>query len=246
MTVVKICGVMDTETALVALEAGADMLGFVLAPSRRQLSPDTVAEIAGEARRRFPPGERPWLAVGVFANQPLELVAAAVALAGLDVVQLSGQEEPEYCGQLKTPLFKALHLGTGAEGRPTTKTPDTQSPTKDLRDASCSSCLRVSVPHVAGFRQRYGAERVLLDSGGAGAWGGTGRRFGWEQIGRAARDCLVAGGLSPANVGEAIALLRPWGVDVSSGVETGGRKDPALIRSFISEVRRSDSHGSEE
>jgi phosphoribosylanthranilate isomerase len=111
MTVVKICGVMDRETALVALEAGADMLGFVLAPSRRQLSPEAAAEIVHEARRLVPPAERPWLAVGVFANQPLEFVRSAAALAALDVVQLSGQEDPEYSRALNTTVYKTLHLG---------------------------------------------------------------------------------------------------------------------------------------
>jgi phosphoribosylanthranilate isomerase len=237
MAVVKICGVMDGDTALAALEAGADMLGFVLAPSRRQLPPEAAAEIVQVARRRFPPAERPWLAVGVFANQPLEFVRSAAVLAALDVVQLSGQEPPEYCRAVDATVYKTLHMGNEADL--TTKTPRHQ----DSQSPLVSWCLGGSV---LDFREEHGAERVVLDSGGAGQWGGTGRPFRWELAGDAARACLVAGGLSPGNVAEALALLRPWGVDVSSGVETDGRKDPARIRAFINAVRRSDDHECEE
>jgi phosphoribosylanthranilate isomerase len=85
---------------------------------------------------------------------------------------------------------------------------------------------------------QFGAARLLLDSQVPGYWGGTGVRFDWEAARPYAAEALVAGGLTPANVGEALTLLRPWGVDVSSGVERGGVKDPALIEAFLVNVRR--------
>ncbi len=219
MTYVKICGITNLDHALCALEAGADFLGFVYAPSRRQLSAEMAASIVQRARDAFPPAQRPWQAVGVFANQPLGFVQDAASQCGLDVVQLSGAEPPEYCRQISPPVFKAVHLPPVA-GMQYSRYP-----------GSALSILRESCR----------AARLLLDSGGAGCWGGTGQSFDWGWIGTAAQDCMVAGGLGPDNVSTAIATLRPWGVDVSSGVEIAGRKDPGLIRRFITEARRSDN-----
>ncbi|HEY7064009.1 MAG TPA: phosphoribosylanthranilate isomerase [Chloroflexota bacterium] len=84
----------------------------------------------------------------------------------------------------------------------------------------------------------YRAARLLLDSQVPGLWGGTGKRFDWEGARPYAAEALVAGGLTPANVGEALEMLHPWGLDVSSGVERGGIKDPALIRTFLENARR--------
>lgn len=85
---------------------------------------------------------------------------------------------------------------------------------------------------------RYGAARLLLDSQVPGYWGGTGQRFDWQGARPFAEAALVAGGLTPDNVGEALEILHPWGLDVSSGVERGGVKDPALIRAFLENARR--------
>lgn len=239
MTIVKICGITGLEQALHALEAGADQLGFVLAPSRRQLPPEAVAEIVHGARLRFPPRERAWQAVGVFANQPLEFVAEVAALGKLDLVQLSGEESEEYCCGLARPLYKTCHVGpllpkSGGVG------PDEAGPARvqggGPGQEELAERLRV-------LRDQHGATRILLDSGGPGCWGGTGQPFPWDLVGTAARECLVAGGLSPENVARAIATMQPWGVDVSSGVERSGKKDPLLIRAFIAEVRRCDDRG---
>ncbi|MHB0870974.1 MAG: phosphoribosylanthranilate isomerase, partial [Chloroflexota bacterium] len=199
---------------------GPHLLGFVFAPSRRRLPPEVAAEIAGRCRLLFPPRERQWAAVGVFANQPLESVADASTRAGLDYVQLSGEESPDYCRRLGLPLYRAVQVGnpagvlTGSGGG-----------AAGLRDA------------LDRLRIEHGATRLLLDSGGGGRWGGTGIPFRWEQVGDAARDCLVAGGLNPENVARAVATLRPWGVDVSSGVERDGKKDLTLIREFVRNAR---------
>ena len=272
MTAVKICGITEVDHALAALEAGADLLGFVLAPSRRRSSPERVASMVDRCRRSFPPGQRPWQAVGVFANQPLEFVLEAAASCSLDIVQLSGQEAPEYCRRVPLPLFRAVHVAdlllsfepAGPSGDPEAGAPAREAP--ECRPAvegevpfDVGAPSSLDGPRSSGARQRleppvleatlrrlgerYGAARLLLDSGGGGRWGGTGRPFAWSSIGPAAHDCLVAGGLTPRNVARAMAILRPWGVDVSSGVERDGRKDPDLIRRFIMEVRRADVDG---
>jgi phosphoribosylanthranilate isomerase len=85
---------------------------------------------------------------------------------------------------------------------------------------------------------RYGVARLLLDSQVPGYWGGTGQRFDWAGARRYAGEALVAGGLTPENVGEALEVLQPWGLDVSSGVERGGAKDLGLIRAFLESARR--------
>ena len=229
MTYVKICGITDVTQALHALEAGADMLGFVFAPSRRQVQVEVAARIICRAREVFPPRQRPWQAVGVFANQPLGLVKTISARSHLDVVQLSGTEPPWYCRQINVPVFKTVHVPelVGDKAAPGSEA------SADLRSTSAEQLLR-------SLRACTGASRLVLDSGGAGRWGGTGQPFAWEWIGNAARDCLVAGGLTPENVETAILMLHPWAVDVSSGVEIGGQKDPLLISRFIMKVRRSD------
>ncbi len=229
MVVVKICGITELEQACWALDEGADLLGFVLAPSRRQLSPEAAAEIIGRCRQLFPPDQRPWKAVGVFANQPLGFVQDAAALSRLDRAQLSGREPASYCRRLTLPVYRALHL-------PEVLAPATSTdPTPRVRRLKRLAFLRL--------RQAYGATRLVLDSGGAGRWGGTGTTFSWDAVGDAAADCLVAGGLDPDNVARAISTMKPWGVDVSSGVESLGNKDRALIKRFIREAKGGRQHG---
>ncbi len=224
MTLVKICGITEVEHAEAALEAGADMLGFVFAPSRRQIATDAATEIIQRCRDSYSPDERRWSAVGVFTDQPFSFVEDTAASCGLDVVQLSSGESVDASLSIGMPIFKAVHLsGLHPSVNPANLA---ESLAETLRE------LRVLHP----------ASRLLLDSGGPGVWGGTGQTFDWRSIGQAARDFVVAGGLNPSNVGTAIAAMHPWAVDVSSGVESGGRKDPELIRRFIAAVRRTDNH----
>jgi phosphoribosylanthranilate isomerase len=118
-------------------------------------------------------------------------------------------------------------------------------------------CARMTRPAIKALRlteiagkpvtaARYGVARLLLDSQVPGYWGGTGRRFDWAGARPYAAETLVAGGLTPENVGEALEVLRPWGLDVSSGVERAGVKSPALIRAFLENARRWEvaTHGS--
>jgi phosphoribosylanthranilate isomerase len=197
---VKICGLTCAEDALDAREAGADYLGFVFFPaSRRCLDEGAAAWIAGV------PGPK----VGVFRDQPHEVVERVRSAARLELVQLHGGETPEACAALggRERVIKAISV-TGAI---------------DWR--------RV--------RAYAGVARILFDSASP-TGGGTGAVFDWALLDGcpAGMELWLAGGLRPENVAEAIARVRPAGVDVASGVERSvGRKDPARIRAFIDAVR---------
>ncbi len=207
MTAIKICGIKDVANGLVAIDAGADYLGFIFyPPSHRALTAERAAKLIRELRAARPTG---WKAVGVFVNEPIGLVAETSKTCGLDVVQLNGNEAAKYIGEVQRPVFKAVRVTeeAGAE-----------------------------IPNAA----TYGAERILLDANVPGEWGGTGVTLPWADLGRAVADGFLAGGLKPDNVEAAILATRPWGVDVSSGVERDREKDPELIASFIAAVRRAD------
>jgi len=212
VTRVKICGIREVETGLAAAQARAHYLGLVFAPSQRQVSLEEALPVA-EAVRTL--RQRPAI-VGVFVNTPAQEVNHIADCCQMDWVQLSGGETWHYCKHIERPVIKVIHVSasTGAE----------------------SVLHRIQM----GYRFRSESELVcLLDTGTRGAYGGTGQPFSW-QLARevAARfPVIVAGGLTPANVGQLIKEVQPWGVDVSTGVETGGKKDISQIRAFIEAVR---------
>ena len=146
------------------------------------------------------------LLVGVFADQTAEEVNDIADAAGLDFVQLSGDESPAFVRKIVRPVIKALHVGGTDDAR-------------DLWDR-------------AGEHLSAG---ILLDTAKAGARGGTGEAFDWDVASEAAAKLpfFLAGGLTPENVAEAVSRVQPWAVDVSSGVESGGVKDIEKIRAFI-------------
>jgi phosphoribosylanthranilate isomerase len=218
MTKLKICGLRDAGNAIAAAEAGADFLGFNFVPgARRRVSADRGRDIVREYRRRWRGGGP--LLVGLFANQPADEVNETALGAGLDLVQLCGDEPPGYWKKMRLPIIKQIKVGDGG----------------DTEEAVAEVARRVS--EVVG-----GGHIALLDRHVAGALGGTGRSFDWSIAARVAEhsEFLLAGGLTPDNVGRSIATVAPWGVDVSSGVETGGDKDPIRIRAFAAQVRRAD------
>lgn len=201
------CGLRSAEHALVAAEAGADLLGFIFAPSRRQVAPAEVARIA-QAVRALPAANRPKL-VGVFVNEAPERMRACARECGLDAVQLSGDEPLGFADELRDlALIKALRFDGSAEER---------------------RWIEAEQPHV----------RLLVDAHVPGAYGGAGVMADWPRAADLARQrpILLAGGLSPTNVVAAIAQVQPWGVDVSSGIESDGAKDPAKIRAFVAAMR---------
>jgi phosphoribosylanthranilate isomerase len=203
---VKICGITNEDDALLATALDADALGFVFAPSGRQVHPETARDIV----RRVP---REVYTVGVFRNERPERIVEIANRVGLHGVQMHGKETPsevEWVRKRVQFVIRAYAAGAPA-----------------LADASQSA-----------------ADVVLIDSPDPG----SGKVFDWRLAEGAPRGkrIILAGGLTPENVGEAIKLVRPWGVDVSTGVEyKPGRKDPAKMRLFIAAAREAGAEVSE-
>ena len=213
----KICGMQRTKDALVAAEAGADFIGLVFVPERRRrLEVEAAADIVFGLRAQI---SEPPKVVGLFADQTLDEVISAIESCGLNMVQLCGQEPPEYCravsGQTGAEVIKVLHVSASETVGGTGGSKGLEGQLAPYQQAGC---------------------RVTLDRLVEGLQGGTGQSFDWQvaaQLSRQGHDFLLAGGLTPDNVGQAVAQVRPWGVDVSTGVETDGQKDPAKVRAFI-------------
>ncbi|MYC35402.1 MAG: phosphoribosylanthranilate isomerase [Chloroflexi bacterium] len=216
---VKICGIGNPEDACVAAEAGADYIGMVFVPERhRRITPDDARDIVNAVRTLDAPAPR---MVGLFADQPVEEVNEVVAHCALDAVQLCGQEGVEYAAAVDCEVIKVVHVPASY------RAPD-------------------DVPQLAGRVQEYAEAGCLvtLDRLVEGIQGGTGQSFNLEVAGSLSSrgvSFLLAGGLTPANVGRAISIVRPWGVDVSSGVETIGKKDRRKIRRFVENARHADA-----
>jgi len=216
MTWIKICGIREEVHALAAVEAGVDFIGFVFAPTRRQVSPAKAREIVDTVKKSSS-AIKP---VGVFVDTLASEVNRIADFCGVDWVQLSGNESWEYCRQIARPIIKAIRIG------------------QQLREeinAELTVGLKTLSP------QRF---ITLLDSQVEGKYGGTGITFNWRLAQQVAKEfpVIIAGGLDPENVAQAIEMATPWGVDVSSGVETDGTKDIAKIKAFIEAVRRTDDN----
>lgn len=214
-TKVKICGLTNLADAQVALTAGADLLGFIFyAKSPRYVAPATVATIVSELRAAAGPNPS-FACVGVFVNHSQAEVEEIVTTVGLDFIQLHGNEEIEQLLALQGRAFKAL--------RP----PDRQS-------------AHTQAAHFAPHGPPTGP-RWFLDAYDPHAYGGTGKRADWGVAAELARQypgLLLAGGLNAENVAEAVAVVQPWGVDVSSGVEASpGLKDHEKVRAFVRAVK---------
>ena len=201
MIKIKICGITNLEDALMAVEAGADALGFVFfAGSPRYISPEQAAAII----QSLPPFVQ---TVGLLVNEELSTVNAVADQCGLDIVQLHGEESPDYCTAVKRRIIKAFRV----------------------KDASSLNAMA-----------NYRVAAFLLDAWSPSAHGGTGKTFNWEIAARAVgvQHIILAGGLTPENVAEAIVAVKPYAVDVSSGVESGPRqKDAGLVNRFIRATR---------
>lgn len=218
MTRIKICGLRDAANALVAADAGADFLGLNFVPGvRRQITLEQARDIIGVFRHRYGVGG-PRL-VGLFADQPLDEVNHAVGYCKLDLAQLCGQEPSDYWRKVAVPVIKMVKVRDVAD-----------------REHALAEAAR-EVEHVV-----TAGHTAVLDKYETGALGGTGHSFDWQVARQIATryDIMLAGGLTPGNVGDAIALVKPWGVDVSSGVETDGMKDPIKIVAFARAVQQAD------
>lgn len=202
----KLCGLRRFIDVEYVNETPPDLVGFVFAPSRRQVTPALAAAL----RAALLPGIR---AVGVFVDQPVQEVANAARIAKLDAVQLHGAEDADYIRALQQrldlPLLKAVRV---------------RAP-QDILDA-----------------QRLPVQALLLDAFAPDCMGGSGKTADWSSI-RAARPRLpffLAGGLDVHNLARAIEAVSPYGVDLSSGIETGGVKDANKIRRVVQLIRSLD------
>jgi phosphoribosylanthranilate isomerase len=148
-----------------------------------------------------------WQAVGVFVNEPLARLTEISEAARLDLVQLAGQEDPTYCKSAPRPAIKVIRMSVVGE------------------------------PVGSADPADWNAARILLDADRPGHYGGTGQAFDWRGARPYASRAILAGGLSPQNVRQALSQAGPWGLDVSSGVERDRRKDPLLIQKFLKEVK---------
>jgi phosphoribosylanthranilate isomerase len=205
MVKLKFCGITNHQDALLAAKLGVDALGFVFAPSPRQVKPETARRIIGS----LPPLVR---TVGVFVDENPALMRDIVNFCGLDMVQLHGNEPPHVCADLMPRAIKAFCL-------------------KDEQD-------------LRSLNAYYGKARAFLfDGHGGDRKGGTGTTFDWSLAVKAKElgvPVILAGGLNPGNVRNAIRTVRPYAVDVSSGIEESpGKKNPLLMREFIQRIRRS-------
>lgn len=197
MTKVKICGITSVDDALMAVDAGADALGFVFfEKSPRYVTPETAAGIIA----KLPPLVQ---VVGLFVNADLDVVNRSADNCGLDIVQLHGEESPEFCRLVRRRVMKAFRI----------RGPESLVPLPEFRVAA-----------------------YLLDAYSPNAYGGTGEVFDWD-CAVAAKEhgpIVLAGGLTTENIAAAVTQVRPYAVDVSSGVEASpGKKDPDKVRRFI-------------
>ncbi len=212
---IKICGIREEAHALAAAEAGADFIGLVFAPSPRQVTPARAEKIVSALKKTGAKTE----AVGVFVNTTVARVKKIAGSCQLDWVQLSGDEPWAYCHELTLPVIKVVRVSRHYQ------------PALVCTDLAYGRKILRTQKHL-----------FLLDSNARLRYGGTGRTFDWKLAQPIAKrfPVIVAGGLTPKNVAEAIRTIEPWGVDVSSGVETRGAKDMAKITKFIEAVRGVD------
>jgi phosphoribosylanthranilate isomerase len=211
---VKICGLREPEHAAAAARAGADLLGFIFAPARRQVTAEAAGRAIAVARASVP-GDGP-LAVGVFVDADAAEINRAARIAGLDLVQLHGDESPDLLGALDCPVIKVVRPQPGT--------------TRDEVDAYFRRYQSVANAPVMYMVEGYSPT----------AAGGAGVRADWTLARDVAESWPVSlsGGLNPEIIGDAIQTAQPTAVDVSSGVERDGVKDPELIAAFVARAQR--------
>jgi indole-3-glycerol phosphate synthase / phosphoribosylanthranilate isomerase len=208
---VKICGLKTPETINAAIDAGADMLGFIFhEPSHRYIRPQQIPALLGASQSYTRSDKVNPDLVGVFVNAEAEFINEVAEQAGLHYIQLHGDESPDFCQKITRPVIKSLSV-------------------KNQKDLA-----RIQDYQTVAWR-------MLLDTP-TPTWGGSGQTGDWELARQAAEQTkiLLAGGLTPENVTTALQTVHPWGVDVSSGVETDKQKDISKIHAFLTHVRKNE------
>ncbi len=218
MTKIKICGIKTLKDALAAIEAGADYLGFNFYPkSVRFIEKETCAKITYVLKREHPHIKL----VGVFVNSPVDDVKNILETCHLDLAQLHGDETPEILKSFSGKAFKAIRLSAST-----------------AVDESVFPFLK-SVPESA-------SPALLIDAAVKGVYGGSGVTADWSAAAELAKKypLLLAGGLTPENVADAVRQVKPWGVDTASGVESApGEKDFAKMSAFVKAVKQTIDDG---
>ena len=235
-TGIKICGMRRKEDIEAANACRPDFIGFILSPGfRRSVTPEAAEQLA----RRLAPGI---LKVGVFVNESVERVASAAGF--LDLIQLHGKEDNAYIrdlrGRLMTTNDPRGHMATTNDPRGRLMT------TNDPRGRLLIQAFRIRCANDLKRAMESEADYLLLDNGT-----GTGEAFDWSLIrdaealkrGAAAKPWILAGGLGPDNVAEAVRRFRPFAVDLSSGAETDGWKDPEKMARCVQAVREAGREG---
>jgi len=206
--IIKICGLREPEDALAAAEAGATHIGYNFAISRRRVDAAQARRCIEFTKASFPEV----MAVGLFVDATLEEMLTVSGEAGVDVIQVHNQPNAALIAELRLPVLPVTRTAPGERAQ--------------------------SVIDYFNSVRSDQVGTLLLDAYHLTLAGGTGALADWEFAAQTAASVpvVLAGGLNPTNVGDAIRHVRPLGVDVSSGVERDGRKDAALIRAFIEEA----------
>ena len=200
---VKICGITNDEDASLAVKLGVDALGFIFAPSPRQVTPEKARSIIDS----LPPFI---VSVGVFVDEAEKTIRDIAEFCGLNMIQLHGEESPEFCCGFMPRAIKSFHL-------------------KDE-----SSLLPIN-------SYQGSVRAVLLDTYQKGLAGGTGKTFPWDLAIKAKESdipIILSGGLTPSNIEQAILTVKPYAVDVNSGIEERpGKKDPVLMKQLMENIK---------
>ena len=215
MTKIKICGIKTLDDALAAIDLGADLIGFNFYPKGpRYVEVGMCRNIMSKVRNigRV-------TCVGVFVNASAGEIHATMDTCGLSLAQLHGDETVEFMESLQEKSFKAIRLSADSD--------------TDLRKITDFAESRKGIAPV-----------LLIDALVKGVYGGSGVTADWDGAAELTKKypLLLAGGLTPENVAEAVGRVKPWGVDVASGVESApGKKDPSRMKAFVQAVRNAEN-----
>lgn len=216
MTLVKVCGIRRIEDVQFLNELKPEYAGFVFCKSKRQINLELGAQLIKKLDKNIK-------RVGVFQNSPLEEVRNTAEVLKLDVIQLHGMEDENYIkGLFPFKIWKSISIDVS----------------HDLKDDVKIKFYENEINKIC----RYDVEAVIIDSGVKGSSGGTGMSFNWEILNNLNinKKLVLAGGLNFYNITQAIKIVKPYAVDVSSGVEENGIKSFEKIKQFIDKVRKQD------